>query len=75
MIKDAWTALANAPLRVKIVAGLCLLYLANPIDLIPDFIPVIGQLDDVFVLAFLVRYLTKNVPSVNWERFKNEQAR
>ena len=72
MIKDIWTQLANAPLRVKIVLVLCALYLASPIDLIPDFIPVVGQIDDLAVIAIAVKYINKHVPDFQWEKFKNE---
>jgi uncharacterized membrane protein YkvA (DUF1232 family) len=40
----------GAPLRTKAIAGCAALYLVSPIQLIPSFIPIIGQLDDVFVL-------------------------
>lgn len=39
------------PRRAKAVLPVTALYLASPIDLIPDFIPVLGQIDDVIVLA------------------------
>jgi len=39
--------------RMALAAGV--LYLAVPLDLVPDFIPVAGQLDDVIVLALLLR--------------------
>jgi uncharacterized membrane protein YkvA (DUF1232 family) len=46
----------RVPLYVKAIPLLLLLYLANPIDLAPDFIPVVGWLDDVLVvlLAFVL---------------------
>ena len=43
-----------APWWVKAVVALGVLYLLSPIDLIPDFIPVLGQLDDLVLLAGLV---------------------
>jgi uncharacterized membrane protein YkvA (DUF1232 family) len=40
-------------IRVRVV--LLLVYLASPIDLVPDFIPVIGYADDVIVVALVLR--------------------
>ena len=42
---------SHIPLVVRAIPALLLLYLAMPIDIIPDFIPVIGQLDDLAVMA------------------------
>jgi len=50
----------DTPLRVKIVIVLTGIYLLNPIDLIPDFIPVLGQLDDIIVLSLAVRYIKRH---------------
>ena len=50
----------ETPLRVKIVIVLTGLYLLNPIDLIPDFIPVLGQLDDIVILSLAVRYIKRH---------------
>jgi uncharacterized membrane protein YkvA (DUF1232 family) len=44
----------DTPRGVRIRLALLLLYLALPIDLIPDFIPVVGYLDDLIVAAILV---------------------
>ncbi len=38
-------------------AGFALAYLASPIDLVPDWIPVLGQLDDLLVVGWVVRRL------------------
>ena len=44
------------PRRRKLVLLALAAYLAVPIDLVPDFIPVAGQLDDVLVAALALRY-------------------
>ena len=44
----------QTPLLAKILAGLTLAYALSPIDLIPDFVPVLGYLDDVLVLPALL---------------------
>ena len=46
MISDS-----RMPPAVRLVPALLILYLAMPLDIVPDFIPIIGQLDDVLVVA------------------------
>ena len=41
----------RAPRKFKICAWLLFLYLVMPLDIIPDFIPVLGQLDDLLIFA------------------------
>ena len=62
MIKELWSKVKSidTPLRVKIVIVLTGIYLLNPIDLIPDFIPVLGHLDDIVVLSLAVRYVKRH---------------
>ena len=43
--------------RVKVEAGIAAAYLVVPIDVIPDFIPVLGQLDDIAVAGWALRRL------------------
>ena len=47
----------RVPLRAKLVLGVTVLYLAMPIDLVPDFVPIAGSLDDAIVAAFALRYV------------------
>lgn len=61
---EVWRVARTAPLRVRIVLVLVMVYLASPVDLIPDFIPVLGQLDDLVVLAWALRYIDKHVPEL-----------
>ena len=50
---------ARVPRRRKVGVGLAAAYLAFPFDLIPDFLPVIGQLDDALVVIVVLRYLLR----------------
>jgi uncharacterized membrane protein YkvA (DUF1232 family) len=59
IIKPMLQALRRAPLHVKLLTVLACLYLLSPIDLIPDFIPVIGQTDDLVVIGLVFRMLQK----------------
>jgi uncharacterized membrane protein YkvA (DUF1232 family) len=43
----------RVPLSSKVLLGAMVLYLAMPFDLVPDFIPVAGQLDDVILVAWV----------------------
>jgi uncharacterized membrane protein YkvA (DUF1232 family) len=49
----------RVPRRAKLALGLVVPYLAMPFDLIPDFIPVVGQLDDALAVALAIRYVMK----------------
>jgi uncharacterized membrane protein YkvA (DUF1232 family) len=42
------------PVRAKVALGATAAYLANPVDLIPDFIPFVGYLDDVILVAVIL---------------------
>ncbi len=53
---------SRVPKRAKIVVALAGLWVLSPIDLVPEFIPVIGPLDDVVVVALALRYAARKVP-------------
>lgn len=52
----------RVPRRAKIVVVFAGLWVLSPIDLIPEFLPVIGPLDDVVVVALAFRYAAKRIP-------------
>ena len=59
-----WTAYQHpeCPAYVKVLIGLIVLYALSPIDLIPDFIPVLGYLDEMILLPILIGLALKLVP-------------
>jgi uncharacterized membrane protein YkvA (DUF1232 family) len=52
----------RVPRKAKIAVVFAGLWVASPIDLIPEFIPVIGPLDDIVVVALALRYAGRQVP-------------
>jgi uncharacterized membrane protein YkvA (DUF1232 family) len=52
----------RVPRRAKVAVVLAGLWVASPIDLLPEFLPVIGPLDDVVVVALALRYAARQVP-------------
>src|SRR5436305_14987136 len=59
------------PRRHKLLVAALLPYLAMPFDLIPDFIPVAGQLDDAVIVALVLRRVVRSGPDLvedHWPR-------
>ena len=52
----------RVPRRAKLAIGFAALWAISPIDLIPEFLPVIGPLDDIVVIALALRYAGRQVP-------------
>jgi uncharacterized membrane protein YkvA (DUF1232 family) len=52
----------RVPVRAKVVIAFAAVWVFSPIDLIPEFLPVIGPLDDVIVVALALRYAARKVP-------------
>src|SRR3954464_5166758 len=52
----------RVPRKARVAIILAGLWVASPIDLIPEFIPVIGPLDDIVVVALALRYAGRQVP-------------
>lgn len=52
----------RVPAQQKLLLGGIAAYLAFPIDVIPDFIPVIGELDDLAVVVFGLDWFIRNAP-------------
>lgn len=52
----------RVPTRVKLVVGFAGMYVLSPIDLIPEFLRIIGPLDDIVVVALALRYAARRIP-------------
>lgn len=50
------------PRRAKVAVGFAALWCLSPVDLIPEFLPVIGPLDDAVVVALALRYAARQIP-------------
>ncbi|HKM35424.1 MAG TPA: YkvA family protein [Lachnospiraceae bacterium] len=62
----------DTPVGAKIMAGITIGYALSPIDFIPDFIPVLGYLDDIILLPILVALTVKLIPDEILSRCKLE---
>jgi uncharacterized membrane protein YkvA (DUF1232 family) len=49
----------RVPRRTKLVVGAAVAYLVSPIDLIPEFVPVIGFADDLLLMAFAINHMVE----------------
>lgn len=63
---------SETPILAKILAFLTIAYVLSPIDLIPDFIPVLGYLDDLVILPMLIVLTIKYIPEPIWQKAQNE---
>ena len=63
-IPAVWLAMKKpeTPVGAKVLAGLAVAYALSPVDLIPDFIPVLGYVDDVILLPALVALAIRLIP-------------
>lgn len=62
----------ETPILAKILAGITIGYVLSPIDLIPDFIPVLGYLDDLIIVPALMALTMKCIPIEIWEKSKDK---
>jgi uncharacterized membrane protein YkvA (DUF1232 family) len=52
----------GVPRRAKVALLIAILWVLSPIDLLPEFLPVIGPLDDVVAVVLLLRYAARAIP-------------
>jgi uncharacterized membrane protein YkvA (DUF1232 family) len=59
----------------KIIIGVCIAYALSPIDLIPDFIPVLGYLDDLVIIPALLALAIRLIPKSVFEEARARAER
>ncbi len=52
----------TVPRRAKVALLVAILWVLSPIDLLPEFLPIIGPLDDIVVVILLLRYAGRSIP-------------
>ena len=65
----------RTPWVAKVVAAAVAAYALSPIDLIPDFIPVLGYLDDLVIVPLGILLAIRLIPAELMEEFRREAAR
>lgn len=64
----------KTPWLAKVFAGITIAYALSPIDLIPDFIPVLGYLDDIILLPAMIALTLKFIPKEIIEKHRQQAA-
>ena len=63
---------ARTPWIAKLIAGSVAAYAFSPIDLIPDFIPIIGYLDDLIIIPVGIALVVRLIPAQLMAEFRTE---
>lgn len=63
---------SETPIAAKLLAAITVVYALSPIDLIPDFIPVLGYLDDLLLLPALIALTVKLIPPELFQKYRED---
>lgn len=62
----------ETPIIAKVLAAIVVVYALSPVDLIPDFIPILGLLDDLIILPILIKLVLVSIPKEQFLDYKKE---
>lgn len=62
----------RTPIIAKVIAAITVGYALSPVDLIPDFVPVLGYLDDVILLPALIALTIRLIPAEAFEQCRRD---
>jgi uncharacterized membrane protein YkvA (DUF1232 family) len=65
----------HTPLKAKVVAAAVAAYALSPIDLIPDFVPILGYLDDLIIVPLGIVLAVRLIPEPLMIQFRSEALR
>ena len=73
-IRLIWKLLTDSrvPFWIRIALPLALLYVISPIDILPDFIPVMGRVDDIIAIVASIMILLKLAPKKVVNQYKKD---
>ncbi len=75
MLSDSIKGRYKVPVRTAGAITFTLLYFINPVDLIPDFIPFVGYVDDAFVVTLCISFIGKDLEEYKkWKEEKNNSV-
>jgi uncharacterized membrane protein YkvA (DUF1232 family) len=64
----------RTPLAAKLVAGAVAAYALSPVDLLPDFVPILGYLDDLLIVPLGILLAVKLIPVLLMAEYRQEAA-
>ena len=64
----------RTPVLAKVLAAVAVCYMLSPVDLIPDFLPVLGSLDDLILLPALIALTIKLIPGDVWAECREKSG-
>lgn len=62
----------QTPWYAKVSAAITVAYALSPVDFVPDFIPILGYLDDLILLPLLVVLTLKFIPKETFQKYRSE---